>query len=351
MGGTVRAPTWTAPAYGSAPSSLSLVSTHWARNALCTLAVTLSVASALPLFHRTAPAGASVRPAAAAADGVAPLALLSQSPWVTPQQPWFNLSVGVGDASVPPGQLQVNLTFYSRIADESQFAQSAGGVPQNGVLTRASDIPVTVGTSGRTASACVTVVRDSSETPPSGGIGVCPPGDHTTLVLDCTPGRGTCGDVYPVSVALVRQGSTSTVARFTTFLTYQETGPGTIGEGGPLRVGVVLPVTSSADLTAVASASSDHRDVATTLAVNPLTVEQILLDGPEGRRPHLGHARLSRPGPDRRTAVRTDRRRRPGRGRHRRRNPEPGGSRRCPPSPGGPQGVGRFMDRHRLDLQ
>jgi hypothetical protein len=134
----------------------------------------------------------------------------------------------------------------------------------------------------------VTVVRNSSETAPSGGTGACPPGDHTTLVLGCTPGRGTCGDVYPVSVALVRQGSTSTVARFTTFLTYQETGPGTIGEGGPLRVGMVLPVTSSAGLTAVAAASSDHRDVATTLAVSPLNVEQTLLSGARGDSHALG---------------------------------------------------------------
>ena len=269
------------------------MSTRWARNALCTLAVTLIVASASPLFLHTAPAGASVRPAAAATgaagDGVAPLTLLSQSSWVTPQQPWFNLSVSVGDAAVPPDQLQVNLTFYNRIGDESQFAQADGAVPQNGVLTRASDIPVTQGASGRSASAFVTVVRNSSETPPSGGAGACPPGDHTTLVLDCTPGRGTCGDVYPVSVALVRQGSpTSTVARFTTFLTYQETGPGTIGQGGPLRVGVILPVTSSAGLAAVSAASSDHRDVPSTLAVSPLTVQQTLLNGSRGDAHALG---------------------------------------------------------------
>ena len=100
------------------------MSTRWARNALCTLAVTLIVASAL--FLRTDPGGASVR------SGVTgpPLALLSQSPWVTPQQPWFNLSLGVGDASVPADQLHVSLTFYSRLDDESQFAQAVGAVPQ-----------------------------------------------------------------------------------------------------------------------------------------------------------------------------------------------------------------------------
>ena len=251
------------------------MSTRWARNALCTLAVTLIVASAL--FLRSDPGGASVR------SGVVgpPLALLSQSPWVTPQQPWFNLSLGVGDASVPADQLHVSLTFYSRLDDESQFTQTVGAVPQKGVLLRMSDVPVTEapGPGGaRAATACVTVVRNGEESPPAAGTGACPAGSDT-LRLDCTQGTGTCGDVYPVSVALVREAATSSassvVSRFTTFLTYQE--PGAIGAGGPLRVGLVLPVTSAAGLNAVATALADHHDVATTLAVSPLTVEQTLL--------------------------------------------------------------------------
>ena len=252
------------------------MSTRWARNALCTLAVTLIVASAL--FVRSDPGGASVR------SGVVgpPLTLLSQSPWVTPQQPWFNLSLGVGDASVPVDQLHVSLTFYSRLDDESQFTQSVGAVPQKGVLLRMSDVPVAEepGPGGaRVATACVTVARNSGESPPAAGTGACPAGGDT-LTLDCTPGTGTCGDVYPVSVALVRGASPSsttstTVSRFTTFLTYQE--PGAVGQGGPLRVGLVLPVTSAGGLDAVATALSDHHDVATTLAVSPLTAEQALL--------------------------------------------------------------------------
>ena len=70
---------------------------------------------------------------------------------------------------------------------------------------------------------------------PTSGPGVCAAGSHT-LTLDCTPLTGKCGDVYPVSVALVRQGSSSPLARFTTFLTYQE--PTAVSAtGGPLRVG------------------------------------------------------------------------------------------------------------------
>ena len=78
--------------------------------------------------------------------------------------------------------------------------------------------------------------------------------------------------MYPVAVALLRQGSTTPLARFTTFLTYQE--PGAIGEGGPLRVGVVVPVTA-AGAPPLADALSAHRDVATTLAVSPVAVTAI----------------------------------------------------------------------------
>jgi len=102
----------------------------------------------------------------------------------------------------------------------------------------------------------------------------CPTAE-STLYLNCTPGTGTCGDVYPVSVALLRENSTTPVARFTTFLTYQEPGgPGSIGIGGPLRVGVVVPV-SAGGVDAVASALDDHRDVATTLEVSPATVSAV----------------------------------------------------------------------------
>jgi hypothetical protein len=199
---------------------------------------------------------------------------MAQSTWITPQQPWFNLSVAVGEAAVPADQLHVNLTFYNRLDNGSQFAQAAGGVPQKGVLGRLSDLPVTEGLAGRVSVDCVTVVRDSADVPPSSGLNACGAGS-TTLTLDCTPESGSCGDVYPVSVALLRQGSPSPLARFTTFLTYQE--PGRIGTGGPLRVGVVVNPATAGALDPVATALADHRDVPTTLAVSPLAVQQALV--------------------------------------------------------------------------
>jgi hypothetical protein len=93
--------------------------------------------------------------------------------------------------------------------------------------------------------------------------------------MGCTPLSGTCGDVYPVAIALYRQNSTTPVARLTTFLTYQEAGaPGSIGRGGPLNVGLVLPDSTTADTKTLATALSDHPAVPTTLAMNPAGVQK-----------------------------------------------------------------------------
>jgi hypothetical protein len=78
-----------------------------------------------------------------------------------------------------------------------------------------------------------------------------------------------CGDVYPVSVALLRQGDGTPVARFTTFLTYQEP-QGPVGGDGPLRVALITPVAGAAAPT-TAAALTAHRDVPVTLAVSPRT--------------------------------------------------------------------------------
>ena len=78
-----------------------------------------------------------------------------------------------------------------------------------------------------------------------------------------------CGDVYPVSVSLLRQGDATPVARFTTFLTYQEP-QGPVGTDGPLRVGLIAPVLGTG-AAAMATALTAHHDVPVTLAVSPRT--------------------------------------------------------------------------------
>jgi hypothetical protein len=240
------------------------VSTRWARTALCSLAVaaTLLLTSGLP----TGGAGATVP----VAPAPLPLTLLSQTPFVTPTAPWFNISLGT---TLADSGLHASLTFYGRLDNSSQLQQATSATPTTGVLGRLPDIPFsTVTTTGvPTADVCVTVLPNANASAPSSGAGSCPSGS-STLTLGCTPYTGICGDVYPVSVALERTGASAPVARFTTFLTYEE--PTAVGQGGALRVGVVVPV-GAGGVTALAGALSDHRDVAISVAVSPAVVEQI----------------------------------------------------------------------------
>ncbi len=248
--------------------------TRWARTALCTLAV--AAATLLSTGGVIAgPAGAAGAAGAAVQAGAdaPPLTLTSQTSWVTPTAPWFTTNLAVGEGGVPAADLHVSLTFYSRVGDASQFEQAVGAVPQKSVLLRVPDVPVTGTGAARVATACVTVLPESTATAPAGGTGACPSADTTTLVLDCTPATGVCGDVYPMSVALLRQGDATPLARFTTFLTYQEP-QGPVGADGPLRVGLVAPVLG-ASAPVMAGALAAHHDVPVSLAVSPRTASAL----------------------------------------------------------------------------
>jgi hypothetical protein len=188
------------------------------------------------------------------------------------------------------GDLHVSVTIYSRIGDDSQFQQATGATPQKGVLLRMPDVAVTSGAGGRVASTCVTVLPNTSAPAPTsapGSSGACAAGD-STVYLDCTPGIEVCGNVYPVSVALLRKGSSSPVERFSTFLTYQEPGPN--GSGRPLRVAVIAPVHGTTAGT-MAAALSTHHDVPITLDVEPGTVTSLLAHG--GNADHQTRERLA----------------------------------------------------------
>ncbi len=243
------------------------MSTRRAITALCTIAVAVA---ALVNTVGAGGGGASVptRP------GGPPLVLVSQTPWVTAPQPWFNIALGVSPSEGAPGDLRVSLSFYGRVNDASDLQQAISGTPSATPLLRVPDVPVTAVAGGLSAAACVTVLPDADASAPTSGTGACAPGTPGgTLTLGCMPLADECGDVYPVSVALVRQGSSSPLARFTTFLTYQQ--PNAVSAtGGPLRVGVVVPV-SVGGVPTMADALTDHHDVAATLAVNPSTVNAI----------------------------------------------------------------------------
>src|ERR1700722_15467919 len=97
----------------------------WARISVCAF-----VASSV-LSLAAVPAQAAARAASAGPD----LALDSQTPWVTPTAPWFSLSLGVGDEAVQIGDLHIELTFFSRIDDATELAQSTNALPDKSVLT------------------------------------------------------------------------------------------------------------------------------------------------------------------------------------------------------------------------
>jgi hypothetical protein len=241
------------------------VSTRRARTALCTLAVAVAA-----LVSTLGGGGAGA--AEQARSSGAPMVLSSQTPWVTADQPWFNLLVDVSPGAGAPSSLSVSLSYYGRLVDGSDLQQAISGTPSGTPLLRETGIPISESATGPAAATCVTVVPNASASVPATGDGICTAGART-MTLDCEPLDDDCQGVYPVSVALVRQGSSTPVARFTTFLTYQQ--PNAESQtGGPLRVGIVVPVSASG-LATTADALTDKSDVPTTLAVSPLAVSAV----------------------------------------------------------------------------
>jgi Family of unknown function (DUF6049) len=269
---------------------------RWARISLCALVTSVT------LLAGTISAAAAVDQAGAGAPTTTTrplLALTSQTPWVSPAAPWFSLAVAVGSHAGPAGDLRVEVSFYNRINDASEMGQSMGGTPTMRIITH---FPAAVSASpgGGVATTCATVLPDSSASAPTTvppNSVACPAGSPT-VTLGCTPGNASCGDVYPVSVALYRQGTTAPLSHFTTFLTYQEPGlPGSPGPGGPLRVGLIVPIslhfspalsrppaTALRVEEALTGVLASHRGVAFTVAANPATVTSMVADGKTGHR-------------------------------------------------------------------
>src|SRR6516164_10395034 len=121
---------------------------RWGRTALCSLAVVAAV------LLGSAPVASGGAPEAIARAGTTtpPLTLETQTNWVTPDEPWFNLTVGVSPSEEAAGPLRVSVTYYSRLDSGSQLQQAIGGSPSGSVLGRQPDIAVTNGS----ASTCVT---------------------------------------------------------------------------------------------------------------------------------------------------------------------------------------------------
>jgi Family of unknown function (DUF6049) len=273
---------------------------RWARVSLCALAASiLLLAGAVPALTGGR-AGATTADTTAGTTATGPiLSLAAQTAWVNPAAPWFALTAKVGNRAGPIGDLHVEVTFYNRIDNPTEMTQAIDAVPDKGVINH-FNFPLTATTSGRVAATCVTVLRDESDSAPTTAPPntVACPATSPTLTLGCVPDDGTCGDVYPVSVALYRQGTTAPLAHFTTFLTYQEPNDSSSdGSGGPLRVGLVMPVSAPLSPThespsgaalepaeSVTGILAAHRGVAVSIAANPVTVTALAAAGKKGHR-------------------------------------------------------------------
>ena len=158
-GGTARAPTWTAPAHGSAASSLSLC-----RRAGPGPPSARSPWPPQPSSERRAraPRVPRTRPATDAP----PLALASQTPWVTPDRALVQRRLRRRRGRRRPASgLHVSLTFYCRLDDASQLQQAIAGTPPTGDAAAAgATSPSARRGGGLTASACVTVLPDAGAT-------------------------------------------------------------------------------------------------------------------------------------------------------------------------------------------
>jgi len=270
---------------------------RWARISVCALAASLALLAATVPASTGGRAGADT---AGTAVTEPTLSLVAQTAWVSPAAPWFALTAAAANRTGPLADLHVEVTFYNRIDDETEFAQATTAVPNKGVLGH-FNAPLTASAGGRVAATCATVIPEDSTTPPTTAppnTVACPAGSPT-LILGCTPDEGICGGVYPVSVALYRQGTAAPLARFTTFLTYQEPGiSASDGPDGPLRVGLVMPVSAHLSPThespsgaALESAESvtgllaAHRGVVVSIAADPVTVAALQnSSGKKGRR-------------------------------------------------------------------
>ena len=312
-GGTAQAPTWTAPAHGSAPSTLCLC-------------------------RRAAPGPPSARsqwlsqPWSARWEPAPPAA--AEQARAGGRAPRPDLPDPVGDgrpALVQPRRRRVPQP-RARPAACRSTSPSTGAHrrlrPAAGDLGHARRHPAAARDRHPRHRGCRRprgghlrdggAQRRAPASPPPGTASARPERSSTFDAGLPTRSTTTVQGVYPVSVALVRQGSSTPVARFTTFLTYQQ--PNAVSAtGGPLRVGVVVPVTASG-LTTMADALTDHHDVADHARREPAGRQRSRRHPRPRRQRALGQLAALERRRDDRPALRAHQPRRAHRGRALRRN-------------------------------
>jgi hypothetical protein len=173
--------------------------------------------------------------ATATTTGTAPITLVSQTPWVVPEES-FDLKVRVGTAAPPTSELGLSVSVYSCLSSVSAFDQSVtSAAGPSGTPIDTTRSPLAVSGLPVTADGAVDLMMPVSV----GATGTAPAGG---FAIDLSSHSGQCADyptgVYPVRVQLVDTSTGQAIGGFTTHLVYTGTPTGT----QRLRVAVVLPI-------------------------------------------------------------------------------------------------------------
>jgi Family of unknown function (DUF6049) len=207
------------------------------RSSACVLGAVVVCALVLSAGGAGATAGAAgtSRAHGGAGGSTSPLTLLSQSPWVTPGEP-FDVHLRIGTAAGPTSTLGVSVAVYPCLTSVSAFDQSLASSGPTGapVSQTSSPLPVT------SLHPLLGAGFDLSM-PVGVGRGVAPaPGSPVPFTIQLTAASGQCqsypSGVYPVRIELVRGGNQ--IGAMTTHLVYTQAAAST----QRLRVAVVLPL-------------------------------------------------------------------------------------------------------------
>jgi hypothetical protein len=160
------------------------------------------------------------------------LTLVRQSPWVGPDAPDQDLTMGLRiGSSAPRAALSLSFTVYKALSTRSAFDETLDGRGLGNVDAQSPSIPLSAFTTDAQGVTHVTIPVDGDTTPTGTG--------NWTADLGCP--MGSCADVYPVKVTLTDSapsGSGGGGAQLVTYLVYDD--PSSTSQ--PLRVALVVPV-------------------------------------------------------------------------------------------------------------
>ncbi len=198
----------------------------------CAGALAAAIVCTLVLFAGGGAGAASPHSRGSTGGGASPLALLSQSPWVTPGQA-FDVHLHVGTGAGSASTLAVSVAVYPCLTSVSAFDQSLASSGPTGTPLSATASPLPL-TSFRP------LLGGGFDLSMPVAVGATAPVAAAPFTITLAATGGQCqsypSGVYPVRLELLPGGNQ--IGALTTHLVYTEAGPTT----ERLRVAVVLPL-------------------------------------------------------------------------------------------------------------